>query len=172
MDCDCTYDPHELAQLIPALTDDVDMVTASPYHPKGKVLNVPAWRLGLSKTASFLYRRILHHKLNTFTSCFRVYRRSAVVDIPIKEGGFLGVAELLGRLDLKGCRIRECPATLEVRLFGTSKMKVIRTVIGHLKLLSLLLYLRVTSPAVIFAPEIPKALPPSSDSNFARDRSA
>lgn len=153
MDCDCTYDPHYLEKLIPALTDGVDMVTASPYHPKGTVLNVPPWRLTLSKSASFLYRCVLHQKLHTYTSCFRVYRRSAVVDVPVKEGGFLGVAELLGRLDLKGSTIRECPATLEVRLLGSSKMKVVRTVLGHLKLLSVLLYLRITSPTVVFVPK-------------------
>lgn len=172
MDCDCTYDPHGLEQLIPALTDGIDMVTASPYHPKGTVLNVPSWRLSLSKAASFLYRRILHHKLHTYTSCFRVYRRSAVADLPIREGGFLGVAELLGRLDLKGCRIRECPATLEVRLLGTSKMKVVRTVIGHIKVLAMLFYLRVTSPPVFFASPKESTASPTADSHLVRGRSA
>ncbi len=136
MDCDCTYDPHELANMLPLLTEDVDMVTASPYHEKGGVRNVPEWRLFLSKGASFLYRRALNAKLDTFTSCFRVYRRSSVVDLPIEEKGFLGVAELLGRLNLKGGKIIEYPAVLEVRLFGFSKMKTARTIFGHLKLLS------------------------------------
>jgi polysaccharide deacetylase family protein (PEP-CTERM system associated) len=136
MDCDCTYDPHELAKMIPLLTDDVDMVTASPYHKKGGVRNVPEWRLFLSKGASWLYRRTLHTKLDTYTSCFRVYRRSSVIDLPIEEKGFLGVAEMLGRLDLAGGKIVEYPAVLEVRLFGFSKMKTARTIFGHLKLLS------------------------------------
>ena len=136
MDCDCTYDPHGLVDMIPLLTEDVDMVTASPYHPSGKVKNVPNWRLGLSKGASFLYRRVLRSKLNTYTSCFRVYRRSSVEDITPSETGFLGVAEFLGILDLRGGRIVEFPATLEVRLFGFSKMKTVRTIFGHLRLLS------------------------------------
>jgi polysaccharide deacetylase family protein (PEP-CTERM system associated) len=144
MDCDCTYDPHELQNMIPLLTDDVDMVTASPYHPQGGVRNVPAWRLSLSKGASFLYGRVLKQKLHTYTSCFRVYRRSAVADLNVKESGFLGVAELLGRLDLRGAKIVEHPAMLEVRLFGWSKMKVARTIIGHLKLLSRLLVMRIS----------------------------
>jgi hypothetical protein len=159
MDCDCTYDPHELRRLIPALTHDVDMVTGSPYHPQGAVVNVPSWRLSLSRSASFLYRCVLHQKLYTYTSCFRVYRRSAVADLPLKEGGFLGVAELLGRLDLKGSTIREYPATLEVRLLGSSKMKILRTILGHLKLLSRLAYLRFTSPTV--QPVTPQETSPS-----------
>ncbi|HLM60171.1 MAG TPA: glycosyltransferase [Pyrinomonadaceae bacterium] len=148
MDCDCTYDPHELKNMIPLLGDDVDMVTASPYHARGGVRNVPEWRLFLSKGASFLYRRALRSKLNTYTSCFRVYRRSSVVDLEIKEKGFLGVAELLGKLDLKGGKILEYPAVLEVRLFGFSKMKTARTIFGHLKLLS-----RLSKERLIGKPE-------------------
>ena len=143
IDCDCTYDPHELTNMIPLLTTGVDMVTASPYHPQGAVRNVPSWRLALSKVSSSLYRRVLKQKLYTYTSCFRIYRRSAVVDLKVREGGFLGVAEVLGRLDLAGAKIVEYPATLEVRLFGWSKMKILGTIAGHLRLLSRLLVMRI-----------------------------
>jgi polysaccharide deacetylase family protein (PEP-CTERM system associated) len=143
IDCDCSYDPHELERLVPQLTEGVDLVTGSPYHPQGRVSNVPRWRLGLSKVASFLYRCVLRQKLHTYTSCFRVYRRSAVVDLHIREGGFLGIAELLGRLDLKGSKIVECPTTLDVRILGVSKMKTARTIAGHLHLLSILFAARV-----------------------------
>lgn len=143
MDCDCTYDPHELLKMLPLLAENVDLVTASPYHAQGGVRNVPEWRLFLSKGASFLYSRVLRSKLSTYTSCFRVYRRASFVDLPIIEKGFLGVAEMLGRLDLKGGKIVEHPAILEVRLFGFSKMKTLRTVFGHLKLLSGLLKIRL-----------------------------
>jgi polysaccharide deacetylase family protein (PEP-CTERM system associated) len=145
IDCDCTYDPHELQNMIPLLGAGVSLVTASPYHAEGRVLNVPAWRLFLSKVSSLLYRRVLRQKLATYTSCFRVYRKSDVADLQLEEGGFLGVAELLGRLDLGGRKVVEHPATLEVRLFGRSKMKLARTVVGHLRLLSKLLAARVVS---------------------------
>ena len=142
MDCDCTYDPHELVKMLPLLTENVDLVTASPYHKNGGVRNVPEWRLFLSKGASFLYSRVLRSKLSTYTSCFCVYRRSSVVDLPVEQKGFLGVAEILGRLDLGGGKIVEHPSVLEVRLFGFSKMKTLRTIFGHLKLLSNLLKIR------------------------------
>lgn len=143
IDCDCTYDPHGLLQMIPRLTEGVDLVTASPYHPGGQVLNVPAWRLSLSRGASFLYRRVLRQKLYTYTSCFRVYRRKAVAGLPLREEGFLGVAEILARLDLQGSAIVEHPAALEVRLLGQSKMRVLRSVAGHLGLLARLAVLRL-----------------------------
>ena len=135
IDCDCTYDPHQLRELIPRLEDDVALVTASPYHPSGRVLNVPAWRLFLSKGLSALYRGVFRQKLHTYTSCLRVYRRSLVKDLAIRERGFLGVAEMLGILDLQGKRIVEQPAVLEVRLLGHSKMKLVPTIAGHIRLL-------------------------------------
>jgi hypothetical protein len=118
-------------------------VTASPYHPEGKVLNVPGWRLALSKISSFLYRRVLRQKLYTYTSCFRVYRRSAVADLRLRYGGFLGVAELIGQMDLRGGKIIEYPTTLAVRMLGRSKMKVLRTILGHLRLMGRLLWMRL-----------------------------
>jgi len=143
IDCDCSYDPHELINMIPMLVDGVDLVTASPYHPEGKVLNVPGWRLALSKISSFLYRRVLRQKLYTYTSCFRVYRRSAVADLRLRYGGFLGVAELIGQMDLRGGKIIEYPTTLAVRMLGRSKMKVLRTILGHLRLMGRLLWMRL-----------------------------
>jgi len=142
MDCDCTYDPHELLNMLQLMTENVDLVTASPYHKDGGVRNVPGWRLFLSRGASFLYRRVLRSRLDTYTSCFRVYRRSAFRSMELVEPGFLGVAEMLGRLDLNGGGIVEFPSVLDVRLFGVSKMKTAKTVVGHLKLLSRLTKMR------------------------------
>lgn len=139
IDCDCTYDPHELRTMLPLLTDDVDVVTASPYHPAGTVRNVPAWRLVLSRTASRLYRMVFRHQLHTYTSCFRVYRRSAVTGVRVRRGGFIGVAEMLGNMELAGASIVEYPTTLEARLLGYSKMRVVRTAIGHLTLMARLM---------------------------------
>ncbi|MEA2604892.1 MAG: hypothetical protein QOF89_5884 [Acidobacteriota bacterium] len=142
-DCDCTYDPHGLAEMIPKLVEGVDLVTASPYHPRGQVLNVPAWRLALSRGASRLYRIVLRQKLHTYTSCFRVYRRRALADLAVREDGFLGIAEMLARLDLQGSVVVEHPTTLEVRLLGQSKMKTLRSIAGHLRLLARLAALRL-----------------------------
>jgi len=64
-----------------------------------------------------------------------VYRRSAAAAIRVDHTGFLGIAEMLGWLDLHGSKIVEFPTTLEVRMIGRSKMKVLRTIIGHLGLL-------------------------------------
>jgi len=143
IDCDCSYNPLELEQMIPLLEDGVDLVTASPYHPRGSVRNVSPWRLALSRTASLTYRAVLGQPINTFTSCFRVYRRSRSLAVPQKYQGYLGISELLGRVALAGGQIREHPATLEIRLMGVSKMKVVRNTLGHLRLLGEFALLRL-----------------------------
>jgi polysaccharide deacetylase family protein (PEP-CTERM system associated) len=142
IDCDCSYDPTLLKPMLMKMIEGVDLVTASPYHPDGAVLNVPKWRLLLSRCSSLLYRVVTGQKLYTFTACMRVYRRSTVLTLAVESPGFLGVAELLSRLVLNGKKVVEHPATLEVRIFGQSKMKVLRTISGHLKLLSHLTVLR------------------------------
>jgi glycosyltransferase involved in cell wall biosynthesis len=144
IDCDCSYDPIDLVKMLPMLEDGVSMVTASPYHPRGAVRNVPEWRLVLSRTLSLLYRMVLRQKLCTYTSCFRVYRRSAMLGMTLEHRGFLGVAEMLGKLDLAGEKIVEYPTTLSVRVLGYSKMKVARTITGHFSLLASLLKQRVS----------------------------
>ena len=138
IDCDCSYDPLLLRDMIPLLGDGVDLVTASPYHPDGTVRNVPAWRLGLSRSLSRLYRVLLGSPLSTYTSCFRIYRRAVVAECRADRGGFLGIAELLGRIVLAGGTVVEYPATLEVRVLGRSKMKILRTIMGHLGLATVL----------------------------------
>lgn len=143
IDCDCTYDPHELGRMIPLLGDDVSMVTASPYHAHGMVRNVAGWRLFLSRGVSRLYRLVMRNQLATYTSCFRVYRRSALDGLRLDRWGFLGITEMLGRLDLAGHRIVEFPATLEVRMMGRSKLRVLRAIAGHLSLIAKLATLRV-----------------------------
>ena len=158
IDCDCSYDPHDLANMIPLLRDGVALVTASPYHPKGHVHNVPAWRLLLSKSLSRMYRIVLRQPLHTYTSCFRVYRRSAMIGIQPERGGFLGIAELIGKLALSGAEIVEHPATLEVRVLGHSKMKIVQTIVGHLGLITSLAWQRRGAQRAHAVPVIDRAL--------------
>ena len=98
---------------------------------------MPDWRLFLSRTLSRAYRVLLRSKIATWTSCFRVYRRQSIVHIPIKNGGFLGTAELLVRVLRRGGRVVEHPCVLEARLLGFSKMRVVSVVLDHMRLLAL-----------------------------------
>ena len=67
-----------------------------------------------------------------------------MLDLDPTAPGFHGVAEMLGLLDLKGGKIVEFPTVLAVRLFGSSKMKTAKTILGHVKLMSRLALMRLT----------------------------
>lgn len=136
MDSDCSYDPARIEEMLPLLAPDVGLVTASPYHPLGGVEGVPEWRLVLSRGASWAYRRVLSNKLATYTSCFRVCRRSALKGLALRHEGYIGVVEMLARLDLAGWRVVEHPVVLEARLLGRSKLKILRVIAGHLRFLA------------------------------------
>jgi dolichol-phosphate mannosyltransferase len=79
---------------------------------------------------------VLRQKLFTYTSCFRVYRKASVTALDLRMPGYLGLTELIARMDFAGRRVVEYPSTLEVRVLGVSKMKVVRNIAGHLGLLA------------------------------------
>ena len=135
IDADCSYDPQVIEEMVPLLEGAV-MVTASPYHPDGRAVDVSGWRLFLSRNLSRLYSLVLKNKLYTYTSCFRAYRRSKVMDVSLDHDDFLGIAELTIRLIRSGERVVEFPTVLGTRTLGQSKMKTLRTVRGHLGLLA------------------------------------
>lgn len=133
IDSDCTYDPKYLIDLLDLMHFDVDIVTASPYHPKGRVNNVPEWRLFLSKGLSQIYRIVLPQKLYTYTSMFRAYRREVLENIPIKYPGFLGLVEIVAEAMFQGYKVVEYPTELSNRMYGQSKLRVMRVIWSHLK---------------------------------------
>jgi dolichol-phosphate mannosyltransferase len=149
IDADCTYDPLQLAELAKSIHGDVALITASPYHPKGKVVGVPGWRLALSKFASTAYRLLLRQKLHTYTSCFRIYRRDVATALPEPSHGFVGIAELIWQIDRAGGKIVEVPAVLTTRRIGFSKMKTVPVIRQHLRLMRRILLSRFFGPKSI-----------------------
>ena len=146
IDSDCTYDPTTLVDLLPHLDEGVGMVTGSPYHPDGAILNVPAWRVWISYSASWLYRNILQNRIYCYTSSFRAYRKSAIDEIELQNSGFVGTTEMLWKLEQNGWQIKEVPSVLSVRQFGQSKIRVFQVTIDHLKMMARILLSKYRRP--------------------------
>ncbi|MBI4614030.1 MAG: glycosyltransferase [Planctomycetes bacterium] len=139
-DSDCTYPIDDVLRMLEKQREvDADAVTASPYHPMGRVEDVPAYRLVLSKGLSLLYRlwigRAARH-IRTFSCAFRLYRRDAIQAVRFASGRFLAPTEIMVELLEGGYSVAEIPATLSHRRFGHSKMKVMRTIMSHLRFLT------------------------------------
>jgi dolichol-phosphate mannosyltransferase len=131
-DSDGTYRFEEIISMLAYLQPDVDLVTASPYHPEGGVKNVPGYRLVLSKGSSFLYRLLVSWHIHTYTALFRVYRRKIIDTVPFQSTGFLAGTEILVNSLLMNYQVAEYPTVLHSRVAGVSKAKIMRTIRAHL----------------------------------------
>lgn len=143
MDCDTSYDPHELARMIPRLRSGVDLVVASPNRPDGAARTGPLGRRALSRVLATGYRAVLRQPLHDYTCSFRVYRRSRLLALHVRRAGFTGLTEILGKLDLAGSTIVEHPVALDSRIFGRARLRAAGNLVGHLGLLAELAWLRV-----------------------------
>lgn len=135
IDADCTFDPLDIPALLRQLQDGVSVVIGSPYHPEGTVDHVPAWRIMLSRTCSRMYKTLFRNKVDCYTGCFRAFRAGAVRQFRVENPGFVGVVELLWKLDGQPGRFVEVPVQLSNRKFGKSKMKTLRAMFLHMVLM-------------------------------------
>lgn len=137
LDADCTYLPKDLIKMLDIYEKEKPvLITASPYHPMGKVNGLPLYRLIPSFSASFIYRFLTRTNIHTFTSMFRLYQTKDLKKIKIETKGFLVFTEILLKLNRKKAKIVEFPTTLGVRKFNHSKMRLFKTILGHLELMT------------------------------------
>ena len=142
-DSDATYRFEEILPMLERLSPDVDLVTASPYHPNGGIMNVPGYRLWLSQGSSLIYRLLVNWNIHTYTALFRAYRRKIVETVPFQSDGFLAGTEILVNSLLMGYRVAEYPTILHSRVIGTSKAKILQTITAHLRFQGQILLLKL-----------------------------
>ena len=159
-DSDATYRFEEIPGLLDTLGPGVDLVTASPYHPRGAVDNVPAFRLLFSRGASLMYRLLVRRDIYTWTALFRAYRRDVIRTVPFAASGFLAGTELLVNAIDAGFRAAEFPTVLHARVLGVSKARIARTVRAHLGFQGQLLWRRLSGATAAGTPALPPAAAP------------
>jgi dolichol-phosphate mannosyltransferase len=133
-DFDGTYPLSTIPQMLGRMViDNMDIITASPYHPNGHVEGVPRYRLLFSFGASLLYRLLVSWKIHTWTALYRAYRRPVIENVTFESNDFLAGTELLVKALRAGYKVSEFPTTLHVRTFGQSSIKIARVTKLHLK---------------------------------------
>jgi dolichol-phosphate mannosyltransferase len=133
-DFDGTYPLSTIPQMLGRMVvDQVDIITASPYHPQGNVEGVPGYRLIFSFGASLLYRLLVSWRIHTWTALYRAYRRPVIENITFESNDFLAGTELLVKAMRAGYTVSEFPTTLHVRTFGQSSIKIARVTMLHIK---------------------------------------
>jgi len=82
-----------------------------------------------------MYKHLLNSGIYTHGAMVRVYKREVLQNVHSEANNFLYVSEILIKAVLKGYKVKEIPATLRVRQFGVSKMKLLNTIKSHLNLM-------------------------------------
>jgi dolichol-phosphate mannosyltransferase len=144
-EADNTSDLSILNNLIAKINHSFDLVLASCYAKEGAVLGTTFLRLILSKAANALIQLLFPLKnINTYSSFYRAYRASALREMHniygnrlIEENGFECMVELLVKFSRNTkFKITEVPMILNGnRRQGKSKMRVLRTMRGFLKVM-------------------------------------
>ena len=133
IDADLSYSADQIPNLADELIYDesVDMVVGSPYMEGGKVKNVPAFRLFVSKVANKFVGFSLSEKLSTVTAVLRAYRKEVLDSLELESNGTDINLEILSKASANKYRIKEVPAVLEGRKLGSSKLKFRAKTISH-----------------------------------------
>lgn len=125
MDADFSHPPELLLDLVDTLRD-CDLALGSRYVPGGSVDNTwPFWRKGLSAFGNFYARLILGLPVRDATGGFRVWRREALLGMPlelVRSNGYAFQVEMTYIACKLDYRIKEVPFYFADRKWGQSKM--------------------------------------------------
>jgi dolichol-phosphate mannosyltransferase len=141
---DTTSDPSILLRMLHRVWEEGDhIVLASCYLYGGGIKGTRVHRVALSHVANGLMKKSLGLSgLATLSSFYRLYQVSALQalwrhygDRLVTSRGFECMVEILYRAARLGLRISEVPMVLDgSRRAGRSKMRVLRTSLGYLRL--------------------------------------
>lgn len=127
MDADFSHDPAKLTEMVLAL-QTAEVAFGSRYVPDGSVdVNWPLWRKGLSAFGNFYARTILSFPLRDVTTGYRLWRREAILGMPlerIQSSGYVFLVEMAYMAWCLKYRVAQVPIYFADRRFGKSKMSL------------------------------------------------
>jgi dolichol-phosphate mannosyltransferase len=125
MDSDFSHDPAKIPEMIEALQSS-DLVIGSRYIPGGCVdRQWPLWRRSLSAFGNIYARAILRIPQHDVTSGFRLWRREALLGMPlqrVRASGYVFQVEMAYIAHCLEYEIAEVPIYFSDRRAGKSKM--------------------------------------------------
>ena len=142
MDADFSHNPAELKEKINFfIKKDLDLLIASRYLKKSKIINWSIQRLVFSKLSNLLASFLLNVGVTDYANGYRLYSRRSVELIIKKCGkigdGFIVLSEILLTIKLKKFKINELPTIFVNRKRGESSVNlklVLQSLIGIIKL--------------------------------------
>ncbi len=137
LDADLTYRPEDIRKLLAAYRETgADCISGSPYMEKELTSEVSSpFRIFISKSSSFLYRKLLRDDLTCVSGIFRLYKKEALDSLKLESNNYEVFAEIIAKLILSGKDVREIGVKLHTRQFGESKLNVKKEVLNNLRVL-------------------------------------
>jgi dolichol-phosphate mannosyltransferase len=127
MDSDFSHDPQKLVEMAAAL-ESADVAFGSRYIPGGSVdRQWPLWRKWLSAFGNYYARTILGFPLRDVTTGYRLWRRQAILGMPlerIQSNGYVFLVEMAYIAWRLGYRFAQVPIYFADRRWGKSKMSL------------------------------------------------
>jgi glycosyltransferase involved in cell wall biosynthesis len=115
-DGDAQYDPHELAALLEALSDEVHVVNGFKIER-----NDPMHRKLLGRIYHTVVRAMFNLHLRDVDCDFRLLRRSVFDKVHLESNSGVICVELIKKLEMHGFRIAEVPVHHYNRTYGKSQ---------------------------------------------------
>lgn len=143
MEGDNTSRLELLSTMFVRMREGYDVILASPYLYGGAIENTTTWRVILSRVANVFVKEVLGLTgIATVSSFYRLYRGRVILDLQrcygpgiVERAGFECMVEMLLKMVYLRTTISEVPMTLDTSLrVGASKMNVLRTIVGYLRL--------------------------------------
>ena len=124
MDADLSHQPLFLKDLWRE-RGEAELVIASRYVEGGRA-DMGLVRHLSSYVLNRTYSRVLGLRLRDLSSGFRMYRRNILTSLDLQARDFDAQGEILMKLHVQGCRIKEVPFHYRVRNSGRSHAKLLR----------------------------------------------
>jgi dolichol-phosphate mannosyltransferase len=142
MDADFSHRPSELRRNIKHfIINQSDLLIASRYIKKSKILNWSFSRKILSKLSNILTKSILNVGVSDYTNGFRIYSSRAIKLVIKKCGnigdGFIVLSEILVVININKLKINETHSIFVNRVRGESSVNfklILKSLLGLLKL--------------------------------------
>ena len=142
MDADFSHKPSELKKNIRLFQKKkIDLLIASRYLPKSRIINWPLSRKIFSKLSNILAKTLLNIDVKDYTNGFRIYSKKATRLITNKCGkigdGFIVLSEILLVLNINKFKIHEVSTVFVNRKRGESSVNlrlVLQSFFGLIKL--------------------------------------
>lgn len=122
MDADLSH-PASFIESLWKDRDQADVLIASRYVPGGSA-EMPRFRYLLSRILNTTFAVLLRMPIKDLSSGFRMYRRDALVDLNLEARDFDILEEVIIKLHLRGCTIRELPFRYAPRVEGESHARL------------------------------------------------